>query len=309
MITKTDKIIFIIIGVFIVLTIVFWGDVRSIFGSKEVVAQTDKKEKKEDKGKDAARVSPEVKVTQKWDMPSPLKEISGIACIDDNRFACVQDELGKIFIFNPTTNTIEKEITFGESGDYEGIAIVGSTAYVMRADGKLFEVENYVGKPNVVMHTTHLTEKQDVEGLCYDKKNNRLLLSIKENEENTKDYKGIYAFDLASKKLAATPVHKIDLTHSIWNDVEDKDKIKPTDLDVHPSTGDIYILDGPDPKILVIGADGSKKNLYFLSTEEFVQPEGISFTDSGDLFISNEGKKGTGNILKVLIESRTAATH
>ena len=159
------------------------------------------------------------------------------------------------------------------------------------------------------MHTTHLTEKQDVEGLCYDKKNNRLLLSIKEEEADTKDYKGIYAFDLSTKKLSADPIHKIDLKHSIWNDVKDKDKIKPADLDVHPSTGDIYILDGPDPKILVMGADGSKKNLYFLNTDEFAQPEGISFTNTGDLYISNEGKKGTGNILKVSIESKSAGTN
>lgn len=304
MITKTDKIIFGIFGLFILITVVFWQDVKSMFvgetGQAQINNNNDKEKKKDKKNK---KQSPEVTIAQKWEMPSQLKEISGIAYINKNLFACVQDEAGKIFIFNTATNSIEKEIPFSESGDYEGIAVIGSTAYVLRADGKLFEVSNYDTKPNVIMHSTHLTEKQDIEGLCYDKKNNRLLLSIKENEPGTKDYKGIYAFDLASKKLAAEPVHKIDLNHTIWNEVDDKDKIKPADIVVHPTTGDIYILDGPDPKILVMSPDGTTKNLYHLSESEFVQPEGISFTEAGEMYISNEGKDGIGNILKVSIQS------
>ncbi len=69
-----------------------------------------------------------------------------------------------------------------------------------------------------------MTAKQDVEGLAYDPKNNRLLLSIKGKEPGNEDYKGIYSFDLSSKKLAVTPVYKIDLTHSIFNDVKGKNK-------------------------------------------------------------------------------------
>jgi hypothetical protein len=79
--------------------------------------------------------------------------------------------------------------------------------------------------------------------------------------------------------------------------------MQPSDLDVHPSTGDIYIVDGADPKLLVMGADGSKKNLYQLSSTDFAQPEGLAFTKGGELFISNESKKGSGNILKVLVSN------
>jgi uncharacterized protein YjiK len=216
----------------------------------------------------------------------------------------VQDELGTIFIFNIANESIEKEIPFAGPGDYEGIAIVAETAYIVRADGKIFEVKNYNEKNrSVTEYSTPLTARQDVEGLCYDQKNNRLLLAIKGKEQNTKDYKGIYAFDLTSKKLATEPAFKIDLTHSIWNEVKDKDKMQPSDLDVHPSTGDIYIVDGADPKLLIMGADGSKKNLYHLSSKDFAQPEGLAFTKTGELFISNESKKGSGNILEVSVQN------
>ena len=301
---KGDKIAFGLIAV-LILTFVFWKDVKAMFGGKtkvnEVDTKKDKKKGKEGKKKNVAKIDSEITIAQKWDLPSDLKEISGIAYINDNRFACVQDELGKIFIFNIASNHIEKEIPFAEAGDYEGIAIVGSTAYVLRADGKLFEVIGYNhNKPSVIQHSTHLTAKHDVEGLCYDKKNNRLLLAIKGKEQNSNDYKGIYAFDLSLKKLAATPVHKVDLTHNIWNEVKGN-KMQPSDLDVHPTTGDIYIIDGANPKLLVIRADGTKK-LHQLSTSEFPQPEGIAFTQTGEIFISNEGRTGLGTILKVSID-------
>ena len=147
-------------------------------------------------------------------------------------------------------------------------------------------------KPVIKEYRTSLTAKQDVEGLCYDVKNNRLLLSIKGKELNTDEYKGIYAFDLSSKRMQTDPVLKIDLTNNFWNKSEKKKKlIQPSDLEVHPATGDVYIVDGADSKLLVMANDGTPKELYQLNTNDFPQPEGISFLQTGELLISNEGKK------------------
>src|SRR4030095_1426412 len=147
-----------------------------------------------------------ITVIKKWEMPKELKEISGLSYIDDKRFACVQDEVGTIFIYNIASSSVEKRIPFGAVGDYEGLAVVGETVWVLRADGKLFEVSNInAAKPVVKEYGTHLTMKQDSEGLCYDKKNNRLLIAIKGVEPDTEDYKGIYAFDLAAKKMDPQP--------------------------------------------------------------------------------------------------------
>ncbi|HYH16158.1 MAG TPA: hypothetical protein VD794_13105, partial [Flavisolibacter sp.] len=215
--------------------IFFWEDLQAVFGNdnKLTLASTsinqakddkdkkDKKKKDKDKNDEEALVaSDEIRIVQKWELPSELTEISGIAYLENNQFACVQDELGQIFIYNTATKKVDKVIPFGEAGDYEGIAVAGNTAYVMRADGKLFEATNFLeGKPSVKQYATPLTAKQDVEGLAYDKKNNRLLIAIKGNEPNTKDYKGIYAFDLKAKQMAADPVYKVDLTDAIWKEL------------------------------------------------------------------------------------------
>jgi uncharacterized protein YjiK len=305
--TKVEKIAFGVLAILTVFAFIFWKDIKSFTGKNagfaKVKSEKDddgKKKDKKNKKEDNNASDSSIKIVEKWDMPSGLKEISGIAYINKNRFACVQDELGKIFIFNTATGEVEKEIQFAGAGDYEGIAVVDETAYIMRADGKLFEVKNYSSEKHATAeYDTHLTSKQDVEGLCYDEKNNRLLLAIKGREPNSKDYKGIYAFDLASKKIATTPAIKIDLTHNIWSGTKSKNKIQPSDIDVHPVTGDVYIVDGADSKLLVMGADGSKKKLYQLNDTDFPQPEGMAFNQEGELFISNEGRTGTGNILKI----------
>jgi uncharacterized protein YjiK len=254
----------------------------------------------------ATENSGNVNIADKWDLPEILNEISGIAYMSDQRIAAVQDELGKIFIYNTQQHKIEKEILFGPSGDYEGIALVGTTAYILRSDGTLFEVHefNSAKNPEVKQHNTHLTAEHDVEGLCYDAKGKRLLLAIKSSETHTKDYKGIYAFDLASKKLASDPVYKIDLTNKAFGkNKKKKSGTNPSGIAIHPTTQDIYITSASGPKLLVLDYNsGNIKYVYELDDSEFQQPEGITFSNKGELFISNEGGKGAGNILKIIIK-------
>jgi uncharacterized protein YjiK len=248
---------------------------------------------------------PEITIANKWDMPDILKEISAISYIDTQRFACVQDELGTIFIYNTNTGTIEKEIPFGPPGDYEGIALNETTAYVLRADGQIFEVKQYVtGKPIVTLHHTPLTEKHDTEGLAFDKTNNRLLIAVK-GDDTHEGYKGIYSFDLNLMKLSAEPEFKINLQHQLFADLEKSKKRKkkaqfnPSEIALHPTTGDMYVTDGGEAKLLIMNKSGNIVLLTDLQGKEFSQAEGITFSPDGRMFISNEAGKKAGNILEV----------
>lgn len=245
-----------------------------------------------------------INVLHKWDVPTLLTEISALTYLDKERFACIQDEMGTIFIYNTREKKIEKQIPFGALGDYEGLAIAGKNAYVLRADGQLFEVRNFnSSSPKTVEHKTSLTKKQDTEGLCYDSKNNRLLIAIKGKEQESEDYKGIYSFSLTNNKFSEEPVYKIDLKHEVFADVKAKkaqDVMQPAGMAIHPRSGDLYITEAAKPKLLVMGSDGAIKSLTKLKGDEFMQPEGISFSPEGKLYISNEGgKKEPGNILEL----------
>ena len=252
-----------------------------------------------------------VTIIKKWDMPRDLKEISGLSYYDDQRLACVQDEAGKIYIYNIEKNAIEKEIGFGSPGDYEGVAIVGKAAWILRADGVLFEVNDVnAAKPSVKEYRTHLTVAQDCEGLCYDQLHERLLITVKGKDPNSSDYKGIYAFDLKTHVMAKEPAVRIDLQDEAFNGTATGKKkkkaatIMPSAITIHPVSRDLYITDGPKSRLLVTDKAGTIKKLLQLDTKLFAQPEGITFNKQGELYISNEGPKDPGNILKVMIDAK-----
>jgi uncharacterized protein YjiK len=248
--------------------------------------------------------SSEVKVTKTWKLPDELKEISGFSYYDEDRFACIQDEDGKVFIYNTKTSKIDKEIPFASAGDYEGLTVADKDVWVVRSDGKLYQVSGVDGTPTVKEFQTSLTAQQNVEGVCYDKPNHRLLLSIKD-EEASGHYKGIYAFNLETGKMDDAPVFKINLQDELFRDTKAKKEKKimmPSDIAIHPLTKELYITDGPKAKLLVMNANGELKKLYQLDTDQFPQPEGIAFDPKGELFISNEGGKNiNGTLLSVEI--------
>ena len=246
-----------------------------------------------------------IRIKAKWDLPLVLKEVSGIAYIDKDRFACIQDEAGTIYIYNVGVGKIEKQVQFTGAGDFEGICLVKSDAWLVRSDGKLFEVKDYQSEhPDVKEYPTRLTMRQNVEGLCYDESNNRLLLAIKDSERGDQTYKGIYSFDLNTKTLAEQPVLRIDLQSTVFREGQQKKGhlFMPSDISIHPSSKDIYITDGSRSRLLIMESSGKIRELITLSAKEFSQPEGICFDPNGHMFISNEGVKNAGNILAIAME-------
>ncbi|MBA4166624.1 MAG: SdiA-regulated domain-containing protein [Chitinophagaceae bacterium] len=236
-----------------------------------------------------------VKITRTWELPAILKEISGIDYIDSSHIVCIQDEVGSIYIYNITTNTLEAEIPFGPPGDYEAVSVIKDIVYVACADGRLYEISNYnSAKPTVKEYGTHLTVKQNIEGLSYDPKSKLLLVAIKGKEDDNPVFKGIYSFDPSTKKMPVKPVLQIDLQDPVF--VKNWGKklqsvIQPSEIAINPLTGDIYITDAVRPQLLIMDRSGNIKGLYPLNKTDFPQPEGITFSPAGECYISNEGNK------------------
>lgn len=258
--------------------------------------------KKKHKHKNEQPASGMVSIAKQWDLPAELKEISGLAWLDENRFACVQDEDGTVFIYNTASNAIERRIPFAGNGDYEGLTVKDKMVYVVRSDGHLYEVDLDAKAP-AREYDTPLTSSQNIEGLCYDKQHDRLLLAAKEGEEGVHQ-KYIYAFDLKKKELLKQPAFTIDLDNELLNNSKEKKKsktIRPSAIAINPRTNELFITDGPGSRLLVLTSTGEIRQLYKLG-KDFAQPEGITFSPAGDMFISNEGTKHPGNILKVSIQ-------
>ena len=150
-------------------------------------------------------------VGAKRELPSYLREVSGLTAIDDNLLAMVQDEKGIIFIYDITSNEIVNEYTLSKDGDYEGVEFYNHMFYALESDGTITrltldgEEERY--------RTNVLTEKNDTEGICYSPVHNGLLVLCKESGGNglNKNIKAIYLFDLETKTYLPEPIVTIDL--------------------------------------------------------------------------------------------------
>jgi|26BtaG_2_1085354.scaffolds.fasta_scaffold00024_27 uncharacterized protein YjiK len=246
------------------------------------------------------------KIIRKWEMPEDLDEISGIAYISEDKMACVQDEEGIIYIYNLTTDLVEKKVNFAKSGDYEGIAIVDSTAYVLESNGRLHQVERFMDSTFTTSEIkTFFTGKNNMESLTFDSEKDRLLLAVKNKDPHSEAYKGIYSFDLATENVVKTPVFKIPMDDPILNYKETRtfkgnsDGFYPSEIAIHPKNGNVYILEGKNPRLLIMDTSGKLIKLHKLNKKSFPQPEGMTFAPDGTLYISNEGKKGMANIFEV----------
>ncbi len=251
-------------------------------------------------------------------LPGNLFEISGITELDASTIACVQDEHETVYIYDINKSQVIRQIFTGYDGDYEGIARVNKTIYVLRSDGVLTEIAGY--DTEKFKRTTFVTDIpwKDNEGLCYDQKNNRLLIAPKETpkkDSGHKDFRLIYSFNLTTKKLLPEPVFRISLNEikkfavdkNIKVPMKDKKEGKNPEPDIkfqvsaigiHPVNGRLFVISGPERMLFVFDMKGHIVFLERLSGDLFKQPEGITFMKNGDMFISNEGKEKAPTLVR-----------
>ncbi len=250
-------------------------------------------------------------------LPKVLHEISGLTDLGPTTIACVQDEKGIIFIYDFSKGEITERIKFAEDGDYEGITRINDVMYVLRSDGVLFKVEKAWNEVTSVQLIDTDIPAKDNEALCYDEKNNRLLIGskVKSGKGSNKNERKIYAFNLETEKIEDQPafiVSKDDVT-----DFADKNNVKlPTKIDsktgsskvdlklgisgisIQPKTNDLYVLCANDFLLLSYNENGLLKSVDLLDKELHPQAEGITFYKNGDLFISNEGVNNEPTLIK-----------
>ena len=247
-------------------------------------------------------------ILETWELPIELNEVSGIVWIDNHTLACVQDEDGVIYIYDLNDKAIQDEIPFAGNGDYEGIALHNDDLYIMQSDGVLYEVRNWKATNKIVSsYQTGFTSANNMESLTYSSTQNYLLTAPKDKDAEG-HFKGIYKIDLSSKKVdLKSPLYKIDMKDEALHEFRHKKLYKtfnPSEIAVHPITGDVYVLEGKNPKLLILNPEGEIKRVYKLDEINFPQPEGMTFSDEGDLYISNESATGPANIH--LIELKVA---
>lgn len=253
-------------------------------------------------------------------MPDDLEEISGLSLTpDESKLIAVQDEDGEVFFINKRTGEVERDYNFHKEGDYEGVEMVGPSVFIVKSNGKIYELHN-VGEDHqqTIKYTTALNKEFDVEGLGYDAKNKRLLLACKEvGEEGDEPIleKSIYAFDLMTRTLIEKPVYVLRLADFLeyleknthvnrhekmqqhFSEDPDDFKFSASAIAVHPRTGDIYALSSKGKMLGVMSEAGKILHIEKLDKEIHPQPEGLCFEKNGTMYISNEAKNGKDAVI------------
>ena len=256
------------------------------------------------------------KPDQTIQLPAALKEVSGITLINPSTVACVQDENGMIFIIDLLKGEMSSYFSFHSNGDYEGITMAGNAIYVLRSDGELFQVLKDGSSGSLKKIFSMGIPPLDNEGLCYDRKNNRLLIVSKNNPGKDSESRGkhpVYGFDLNQEILLEEPVLHFDISE-IRKFAADRDiqpsegdgKIgfRPSAIGIHPLTDKLYVLSAMERILCVFNMNGTIEYIEKLNPELFNMPEGITFLPNGDMLISNEGRINPPTILRFNYKSK-----
>jgi len=247
-----------------------------------------------------------------------LREISGLTYdTTSESLLCVNDELGFIYELDLKEGNIQSKRKFASIGDYEGIAHFNDDLIVTRSNGKIYFYDKANGDAYKIVRTP-LNTQNNIEGICYDAQSNRILLACKGTPRIAGKFsetkgKSICEYDVEADTLLTKPYvllkdkklkrkvkeiySQTGLDNIHLNQLEKRvESFAPSGLAIHPISGDLYILSAQRSLLVVIDKRKEIKHIHFLAEDVHVQPEGICFTPTGDMYISNEGKSGSAKI-------------
>ena len=240
-------------------------------------------------------------VTEKLELK--LKEISGIAWDNkNNEFIAHNDESGKLFFLDKESKLIKAEYVFGGKGDYEDIALINGVPYILRSDGMITKfMKDSAGKAyGIELEKISLSGTNDFESMYYDPDRKALVLLCKNCAMDNKKTVSAFAFYPDSTGFDEKPLFTIDADAVEKMAPRKTSKLQPSAAAIHPVLKKLFILSSASNQLVIADLEGNVESAYVLSPKLFPQPEGITFKNNGDMYISNEGVSAKSTLLKFL---------
>jgi uncharacterized protein YjiK len=235
----------------------------------------------------------------RWELPGTLGEISGLALLPEGRLLAHDDERARIAVIDPRIGVVQKEFYVGDrgtKGDFEGIAVVGDTIYLMTSRGVLFafrEGDDHGSVP-YVMHDTKLGKECEFEGLVHDPTTHELVMPCKHlGDARLKDNLVLYRLALPLSKSSTItrltiPIEQLRATHP-WKGLH------PSDITRDPVTGHYVLVAAAERALIEITPDGGVVRAVPLP-DGHEQTEGVAITTDSVLIISDEARAHAASI-------------
>jgi len=230
-----------------------------------------------------------------------IKEISGIVWNKDNsEFIAHNDESGKLFFLDKETKLIKSEMQFAGKGDYEDLALVNGVIYVLRSDGQLTKIiKDSTGTLHgMTAGKLPLGGMNDFETLYYDDVRKALILICKNCSMDNKSTVSAFAYYPDSTGFDEKPVFTIDADEIRKLAPQKSSKFQPSAAAIHPVLNKLFIISSASNQLVIADRDGKPEAVFHLAKNLFPQPEGITFKNNGDMYISNEGVTAKATLVK-----------
>ena len=228
-------------------------------------------------------------------LPVSLQEISGLA-FHRGVLLAHDDELGRIYTINPLTGavTIFATLRGPIHDDFEGIAVLGDTVWLMTSSGKLYGVKATASRDPVAyaLYHTGLGKRCELEGLAADAATRRAAASVQDAAEERAGHA-----DLSlerGKESARDP-------DGGERDGESHEEGWCTDASVRARSKSCqaaitcWCCHPVPPALLELDGAGVPQG-YIRLPSSHAQPEGLAIGSNGDIFISDEGVNRTGTL-------------
>ncbi|NCI45898.1 SdiA-regulated domain-containing protein [Sediminibacterium soli] len=233
----------------------------------------------------------------KINVTEQLDEISGIDFYakDTSVFAIIDEEgwLFKVFL---KTRAFQKW-KFGKKADYEDLERVDSIFYILTSNGDITRVHFNGDSLLAENYTFPKNGSNEFESLYYDSSTASLHMICKDCSIDKKAAVSIWSFNTVTNTYALFP-KKIDVSPIAKKLDVNKVRFKPSASAVNPLNHDIYMVSSVNKVLVIADSSGKVRDVYPLDPYLYRQPEGLAFTPTGDLLISNEINLGEfGNVL------------
>ena len=236
---------------------------------------------------------------KQWRLPRRLREISGLALTRDGRLFAVTDERAIVYELDYAEGNVVKSFALGDPvarGDFEGIAVLGDTVWLMTSDGALFAAEEGRDGQRVAYrrYDTREGEYCELEGLAQDPGAGTLLMACKETRSG-KD-------KLRLSEWSVTPAgveHRRDIfiPEDAVSQAIDEKRVNPSGVALDPHTGEWVLVAARQRALFRLSADGGISHAIILPKKSrHRQAEGIELTLDGRLLIADEGDGGRARL-------------
>ena len=226
----------------------------------------------------------------RWELPPALREISGLAWHQGSLLAH-DDEIGRIVRINPETGTVTKWSSLAGSvrGDFEGLAVNDTTAWLMTSTGRLYAFPARTSATGLPWTRTEtgLGKSCELEGLSTAGAG-VLLLPCKAG-------KGadvvIHRWDTRAGRAAVPGEIRVSASALAAAGVK---QLRPSAVEWEAKSQHLLVVSSGPAMLLELDPTGGVVALVRLQGHG--QPEGIALSPSRDLYVSDEGGAGRATL-------------